>query len=163
MHAHPGGHFFCPRNFYTGPGSDNDMLMTPLSAACATRSTLLPPRLRAFLHRTLRPHPLRNAIFFIATCAHLAGANAAFSLDSLGKTASPAVVQTEQVRAELVAHAPDGVDPGKPCGWGCSCNTSPIGTPTGKIPATPACPPRCNGPCRAGSLRVISPGPPPSD
>ena len=113
MHAHPGGHFFCPRNFYTGPGSDNDMLMTPLSAACATRSPLLPPRLRAFLHRTLRPHPLRNAIFFIAACAHLAGANAVFSLDSLGKTASPAVVQTEQVRAELVAHAPDGVDPGK--------------------------------------------------
>ena len=77
------------------------MFMTPLSAAPIARC----PSQRHIL--------LRNAIIFIAACAYLASGNAAFSLKDLGKANSAAVVQTEQVRAELVAHAPDGVAPGK--------------------------------------------------
>lgn len=56
---------------------------------------------------------LLNAIVFIASYACLTGANAAFSLNNAGKAEAAAVVQTEQVRAELFAHAPDGVEPGK--------------------------------------------------
>ncbi|QDL56141.1 protein-disulfide reductase DsbD family protein [Rhodoferax aquaticus] len=43
------------------------------------------------------------------------GANAQFSLgkSSTESASASAVVQTDQVRAELIAHAPDGVDPGK--------------------------------------------------
>jgi thiol:disulfide interchange protein DsbD len=54
------------------------------------------------------------ASIFIAACAISTGANAQFSLKT-GTQGSGlgAVVQTEQVRAELIAHAPDGVDPGK--------------------------------------------------
>lgn len=46
------------------------------------------------------------AIFFIAFCALLTGAWA----QNLPK----AVVTSDQVRAELMAHAPEGLDPGKP-------------------------------------------------
>lgn len=31
------------------------------------------------------------------------------------------------------------------CGWACAFSTSPSGTPTGKTPETPACPPSCTG------------------
>ena len=56
---------------------------------------------------------LRAAIFFIATCAVLTGASAQILLRGTTQTgAVSAIVQTEQVRAELLAHAPDGVEPG---------------------------------------------------
>ncbi|MDE2418916.1 MAG: thioredoxin family protein [Burkholderiales bacterium] len=51
---------------------------------------------------------LQIATVFIAICALPTGAAAQFSKNSAGT-----VVQTEQVRAELVAHAPDGIGPGK--------------------------------------------------
>jgi thiol:disulfide interchange protein/DsbC/DsbD-like thiol-disulfide interchange protein len=55
-----------------------------------------------------------SALFLIAACALLAPAWGQFSLQNIGKPAGPsAVVQTDQVRAELLAHAPDGVDAGK--------------------------------------------------
>ncbi|QTN30312.1 thioredoxin family protein [Rhodoferax sp. AJA081-3] len=58
--------------------------------------------------------PLRIAIFFIAVCSILTGANAQILLKGTAQTGTvSAVVQTEQVRAELLAHAPDGIDPGK--------------------------------------------------
>ncbi len=58
--------------------------------------------------------PLRIAIFFIAICSILTGANAQILLKGTAQTGTiSAVVQTEQVRAELLAHAPDGIDPGK--------------------------------------------------
>ena len=53
----------------------------------------------------------RAAIFLIAACAHYSGAIAQFSLNS--KPVTGAVVTTDQVRAELLAWAPDGVEPGK--------------------------------------------------
>jgi thiol:disulfide interchange protein/DsbC/DsbD-like thiol-disulfide interchange protein len=58
--------------------------------------------------------PLRNALFFIAACALWTGSGAQISLKNTQKTETvTAVVQTDQVRAELFAHAPDGVDAGK--------------------------------------------------
>jgi len=58
---------------------------------------------------------LQNATFFVALCALLTGANAQILPKGSGQSGTPsAVVQTEQVRAELFAHAPDGVAPGKP-------------------------------------------------
>ncbi len=64
------------------------------------------------------------AIFFIAVCAINARANPIFGTENSSQrppvalTLTPAsagpVVQTPQVRAELVAHAPQGVGPGKP-------------------------------------------------
>ncbi|HQC85588.1 MAG TPA: protein-disulfide reductase DsbD family protein [Rhodoferax sp.] len=61
-----------------------------------------------FLSRTLQ-----NAIIFIAACAVYSGASAQFPSNTPGTGGYVgAVVQTEQVRAELVAHAPDGVAPG---------------------------------------------------
>ena len=52
--------------------------------------------------------------FFIALCSAWTGASAQILLRGSAQSGTPsAVVQTEQVRAELVAHAPDGVDPGK--------------------------------------------------
>ncbi len=61
------------------------------------------------------PSPLRNALFLIAALAVNTWATAQFSLENKASTgaASP-VVQTEQVRAELIAHAPQGVGPGQP-------------------------------------------------
>ena len=58
--------------------------------------------------------PLRIASFLIASCAILTGASAQIlSKNSAPNGAVTAVVQTDQVRAELVAHAPDGVGAGK--------------------------------------------------
>ncbi len=57
---------------------------------------------------------LRIASFLIASCAILTGASAQIlSKNSTPNSAVTAVVQTDQVRAELVAHAPDGVGVGK--------------------------------------------------
>ncbi|OGB31082.1 MAG: protein-disulfide reductase [Burkholderiales bacterium RIFCSPLOWO2_12_FULL_61_40] len=73
------------------------------------------------LFRTLRPlarclQPLRAATFFIAAYALSTGANAQFGFNNPGQTGPSSAserVQTEQVRAELVVHAPDGVEAGK--------------------------------------------------
>ena len=55
------------------------------------------------------------AITLIAACAVSTGARAQIPSLNVAKGGSPsAVVQNEQVRAELVAHAPDGVGAGKP-------------------------------------------------
>jgi thiol:disulfide interchange protein DsbD len=67
------------------------------------------------LHHQLALRSLRIATFFVAACSIFTGASAQILLRNStqsGGTVS-AVVQTEQVRAELLAHAPDGVDPGK--------------------------------------------------
>ena len=76
------------------------------------------------------PHPLSRlplraalrllfALFFIACSAGWASANAQFlskfgASSSSSSSAAGAVVNTERVRAELVAHAPEGVAPGAP-------------------------------------------------
>ena len=57
---------------------------------------------------------LRFAILFIALFSIFTGARAQILLKGTAQTGTvSAVVQTEQVRAELLAHAPDGIDPGK--------------------------------------------------
>lgn len=53
------------------------------------------------------------AIFFIALCAGSLTANAQNSSKNLISTSAGAVVTTPQVRAELLAYAPDGVGAGK--------------------------------------------------
>ena len=85
-------------------------IASPLSSA------LLSPQPWTFLTKI--------AIILIAACAISTGASAQFSSSSTGGTPATAtatatttitaIVQTEQVRAELVAHAPGGLDPGKP-------------------------------------------------
>lgn len=56
---------------------------------------------------------LLTAILFIAACATFTRASAQFDSKNLLSGATPgAVVQTGEVRAELVAHAPDGVHAG---------------------------------------------------
>ena len=55
---------------------------------------------------------LVSAIFLIACCALPISANAQNSL--IKSSPARAVVTTEQVRAELLAWAPEGVEPGKP-------------------------------------------------
>ena len=62
------------------------------------------PLLRSARTRTLR----QSALFFIALCALFTGARAQFNTPG----SASAVVQTEQVRAELMAYAPQGVAPG---------------------------------------------------
>ena len=54
-----------------------------------------------------------SAIFLIAFCALFTSANAQNSLIKLSPPARP-VVTTEQVRAELLAWAPEGIEAGKP-------------------------------------------------
>jgi thiol:disulfide interchange protein DsbD len=56
-------------------------------------------------------HRLASALFLIAVCAFTTGANAQISFTN--KASANAVVSTDQVRAELLAWAPDGVEPGK--------------------------------------------------
>ncbi len=53
------------------------------------------------------PRVLRIALVLIASAALSIGAHAQFDVQK-------AVVVTDQVRAELLAHAPDGVAPGQP-------------------------------------------------
>ena len=84
--------------------------MTSIFKPLVTLASRLTRRVNRQIHRS------HVAIFFIAACAIGTGANAQFDLKKLG-TASPQAtsnkVQTDQVRAELLAHAPDGVDAGK--------------------------------------------------
>ncbi|MBT9474400.1 thioredoxin family protein [Polaromonas sp.] len=55
---------------------------------------------------------LLSALFLIAACALSTGANAQSNL--IKSASGAAVVSTEQVRAELLAWAPEGVEAGKP-------------------------------------------------
>ncbi|MDI1268512.1 MAG: protein-disulfide reductase DsbD family protein [Polaromonas sp.] len=57
-------------------------------------------------------HRFASALFLIAACAFTTGATAQISFTN--KATANAVVSTDQVRAELLAWAPDGVEPGKP-------------------------------------------------
>ena len=57
-------------------------------------------------------HRFASALFLIAACATTTVATAQISFTN--KTSANAVVSTDQVRAELLAWAPDGVEPGKP-------------------------------------------------
>lgn len=66
-----------------------------------------------FKHRTGFAALFRSALFFVAACALLTAATGQISLKTTGTKNATSVVQTEQVRAELVAHAPDGVNAGK--------------------------------------------------
>lgn len=54
----------------------------------------------------------KNALLFIAACALFQGAAAQINFNK--KPAASTVVTTDQVRAELMAFAPEGVEPGKP-------------------------------------------------
>ena len=54
----------------------------------------------------------KNALFFIAGCAIFQGATAQINFNA--KPVASTVITTDQVRAELMAFAPDGVEPGKP-------------------------------------------------
>ena len=56
---------------------------------------------------------IRNAIFIVAACAHIHWATAQINPSNLSGKAASSVVTTDQVRAELMAFAPDGVGPGK--------------------------------------------------
>ncbi|MFI5447690.1 protein-disulfide reductase DsbD family protein [Polaromonas sp. UC242_47] len=64
-----------------------------------------------------------SALVFIATCALSTGATAQNSF--LSKTTVSAVVVTDQVKAELLAWAPDGVEAGKPVWLGLQLTHSP--------------------------------------
>ncbi len=66
---------------------------------------------QTFVSLLRHPTSRRVALFLIATCAIPALATGLFDAQKAGT--GGAVVQTEQVRAELVAQAPDGVAPGK--------------------------------------------------
>ena len=54
---------------------------------------------------------IKNTLLFIAACALFQGATAQINFNK--KPAASTVVTTDQVRAELMAYAPDGVSPGK--------------------------------------------------
>ncbi len=56
---------------------------------------------------------LKNALLFIAACAHIHWATAQINPLNAPPKAASSVVATDQVRAELMAFAPDGVGPGK--------------------------------------------------
>ncbi|MFZ2309685.1 MAG: thioredoxin family protein [Rhodoferax sp.] len=78
-----------------------------------TFTTRLPWRSRPALR--LLSDGLLIAILFIATYSISTRASAQIIQNGSAQSgAATAVVQTEQVRAELFAHAPDGVSPGKP-------------------------------------------------
>ena len=59
-------------------------------------------------------HWFKNALFLIAASAVSTWATAQLDLKNNPHAAGAAVVQTEQVRAELLAHAPQGAAPGQP-------------------------------------------------
>jgi len=63
-------------------------------------------------------HRFFSALVFIAATAGWTSANAQFSNNPAAATGS--VVSTPQVRAELIAHAPEGVTPGQPVWLGLS-------------------------------------------
>ena len=70
------------------------------------------------------PQRLLHALFFIASCALPAGVFAQLSLKS-SALAGSSTVTTPHVQAELVAHAPDGVGPGRPLWLGLSISHQP--------------------------------------
>jgi thiol:disulfide interchange protein DsbD len=55
----------------------------------------------------------RLAVVLLLTLG-MVGMGAAGATGVLGRSDSPAVVENAQIRAELVAHAPQGIGPGKP-------------------------------------------------
>ena len=71
---------------------------------------LLPPKPAHIL--TMNFRFFKNALFFIAACALFQGATAQINFNK--KPVASTVVSTDQVRAELMAWAPEGVTAGKP-------------------------------------------------
>jgi thiol:disulfide interchange protein/DsbC/DsbD-like thiol-disulfide interchange protein len=67
---------------------------------------------------TLLASRFKSALFFIAACAASIAAHAQFGTQNAGSGGlgggSSSRVQTDQVQAELVAHAPQGLTPGAP-------------------------------------------------
>ena len=61
---------------------------------------------------TMTPRYFKTALFFIAACALIQSASAQINFNT--KSAASTVITTDQVRAELMAFAPEGVQPGKP-------------------------------------------------
>jgi len=64
-----------------------------------------------YLSRVFR---LSAALLLTLGMAGMAGMAAAGATGVLGRSDSPAVVENAQIRAELIAHAPQGIGPGKP-------------------------------------------------
>ena len=64
-----------------------------------------------YLSRAFR---LSAALLLTLGMAGMAGMAAAGATGVLGRSDSPAVVENAQIRAELIAHAPQGIGPGKP-------------------------------------------------
>ena len=84
-----------------------------------------------------------NRIFHFALTALLALG----TLNAKVAAAAGAVVSTSQVRAELVAHAPEGVTPGKPLWLGLKITHQPHWHTYWKNPGDSGLPTRCNGRC----------------
>ena len=61
----------------------------------------------------MNSRPVRNALLFIAACAYIHWATAQINPLNTPQKAASSVITTDQVRAELLAYAPDGVGPGK--------------------------------------------------
>ena len=76
----------------------------------ASLPELLPPKPAHTL--TMNFRSFKNALFFIAACALFQGATAQINFNK--KPVASTVVSTDQVRAELMAWAPEGVTAGKP-------------------------------------------------
>jgi len=104
---------------------------------------------------------LLRILFLIALSAVWAGAHAEFALQLGGRkdAQGAASVSTPHVRAELLAHAPEGVAPGRPLWLGLRISHQPGWHTYWKTPATLACPPSCAGSCRLACRRAKSPGP----
>lgn len=86
-----------------GPGSQKAMTST---SSFSSRDLMATPR---------TSFGIRFAIFLVAAYAISTWASAQILTRNTTSAGAPsAVVQTDQVRAELVAHAPDGVSAGKP-------------------------------------------------
>ena len=60
---------------------------------------------------TMNSRPIKSILLFIATCALSQGALAQINFNK--KPVASTVISTDQVRAELMAFAPEGVQPGK--------------------------------------------------
>ena len=76
----------------------------------ASLPELLPPKPAHTL--TMNFRFFKNALFFIAACALFQSATAQINFNK--KPVASTVISTDQVRAELMAWAPEGVTPGKP-------------------------------------------------